>query len=110
MPPKLEQIVLYKWKAGLSPERIAYHFGEFRALVGKVDGLLEVRGGPRKFCYMYPSQDIVWDDALILTWRSAQVFSTWGTHPEHDRLAPGLLADVEKILSFGVEVQGTSGD
>ncbi len=104
MPAKLQQVVLYQWKPGISKERVAYHMTELRGLVGKVDGLLHVQGGPRNACYAYPpGADATYDDVLILTWKSAEVFAGWGKHPEHDRLAPALVVDLTKLLVFTYE-------
>jgi hypothetical protein len=103
MNSKLEQIVLYKWKPAVTRDRVGYHMKEIRALVGKVDGLLSVRGGKGKFCYSHPDAGASWDDGLVLTWADDSSLQKWGTHPEHDRLAPGLIADLERILAFSVE-------
>jgi hypothetical protein len=104
MPAKFQQVVLYQWKPNVTPERVAWHMTEFRGLVGKVDGLLHVQGGHKSHCYGFgPAAAIQYDDILILTWTSAAVFATWGKHPEHDRLAPGLIADLTNLVCFTYE-------
>jgi hypothetical protein len=101
MPNHLIQVVLYQWKPTTTPARINYHLTEIRALVGKVDGLLSVTGGHRDACYNHPADpSLNYEDILILTWADKTAYGKWGTHPEHDRLAPGLVADITRLTSY----------
>ncbi len=97
----LIQVVLYQWKPGTPQSRIDHHLTELRALMGKVDGLLSVTGGHRDACYNHPADaSLNYDDILILTWADKAAFAKWPTHPEHDRLAPGLVADITRLTSY----------
>src|SRR4051794_640523 len=95
----IKQMVLYKWKRDVPAERRQYHLAQVRSFAGKVEGVLNVMEGPRLMSW--PSDE--WDHGLILTWSTRELREAWGKHPEHDRTAPGLVADTERIFSFDFE-------
>jgi hypothetical protein len=94
----IKQMVLYRWKPDVPAERREHHLTQVRAFAGKVEGIIEVLDGPR--VHSWPEE---WDHGLILTWSSRAAREAWDKHPEHDRTAPGLVADTQRILSFDFE-------
>jgi hypothetical protein len=99
---RFQLMVLYEWKSGICPERIAYHARKIRALPGKVPNLLEARFGPRQLGH--PDVDTRrWQHAAVLVFRCAQDYAAFGPTPAHDEVALELVADLERISYVGFE-------
>lgn len=95
-------MVLYDWKPGVEPERVAYHAAKIRALPSLVPGLIEVRFGPR-LCG-HPDEDARgWDHAAVMVFRRHQDFIAFGPTAAHDGVAIELVADLERISYVGFE-------
>jgi hypothetical protein len=94
-------MVLYEWKPGITAERIEHHLRLIRALVGQVPGLIALRVGPRTFGFGPTSEG--WTHAAIMTFRQQADYLTFGKAPAHDRIAPELVADLQRITAIGFE-------
>jgi hypothetical protein len=107
MSAKIQQVVLYQWKPGLSAEHIARHLKDIHSLKNKVQGLIDIQGGSRKESFIYPAgADVLYDHTITFTWADAKAYASWATHPEHARIGPILLPDLAKLISFVYEESG----
>ncbi len=99
---RFQLMVLYAWKPGIGPERIAYHAAKIRALPAKVPNLLAARFGPRLLGH--PAEEANrWHHAAVLVFRSQADFAAFGPTPAHDEVAIALVADLERISYVGFE-------
>jgi hypothetical protein len=99
---RFQLMVLYEWKAGIGPERIAYHAAKIRALAGKVPNLCEARFGPRLLGH--PDADARrWHHAAVLVFKGQGDYAAFGPTPAHDEVAIELITDLERISYVGFE-------
>ena len=93
-------MVLYDWKAGIGPERIAFHAAKIRALPALVPGLIEVRFGPRQ-CGHPEGETSGWDHAAVMVFARLEDYAAFGPTKAHDDVAIELVADLERISYVG---------
>jgi hypothetical protein len=92
-------LVTYRWKAGVTPERIAFHVDKIRALAGRVPGLSAIRIGPCTLGFGPASEGVT--HACVMCFREQADYATFGRSAEHDEIAPALVADLESISAIG---------
>jgi hypothetical protein len=92
-------LVTYRWKPGNTPERIAFHAEKIRRLNGRVPGLLAVRIGPRTLGFGPAAEGVT--HAAVMSFREQADYQAFGASPEHDEIAPALVADLEAISAVG---------
>jgi hypothetical protein len=94
-------LVLYRWKPGVTPERIAHHIRKIRGLNGRVPGMVEVRIGPQTMGFGPASQGVT--HAAVMCFRDQASYQAFGRSPEHDEVAPELVADLAELSAVGFE-------
>jgi hypothetical protein len=98
-PPMFDLMVLYEWKPGTTPQRVEHHFRKIRALAGKVPGLSAIRVGPKTMGHG-PGVE-AYTHGCVMTFDSQDDYNRFGRSPEHDGIAPELVADLQNIFFLG---------
>ena len=97
---RFQLVVLYDWKPGVTPARIAWHADRIRALPRAAPGLIEARFGPR-LCGHPEAETRDWDHAAVLVFDRHADFIALGPTAAHEAVANELVADLERISYVG---------
>lgn len=96
--------VLYAWKPGVTPERIAFHLARIRGLRGRVEGMRDIRVGPRTLAFsLAPLPLDAYTHAAVMSFETQADYARFGRSPEHDEVAPELVADLAQLVAVGFE-------
>jgi len=98
MSKRVEHQVWFKFKPGISDERIEHHAKGLAALKGKIPGILEIKVG-RNFTDRAPGFGL----GLSVTLESKDALEVYGPHPEHKAVAGPLRADCDDVMAVDFE-------
>lgn len=98
MSKPVEHQVWFKFKPGISDERIEHHAKALAALKSKIPGILEIKVG-RNFTDRAPGYGL----GLSVTFESKAALEVYGPHAEHQAVSGPLRTDCDDIKALDFE-------
>ena len=95
----LRHVAWFRFKDGVTPERIEEHLSACRALVGRVPAVLNLECGPN----LSDRADGL-THCIIVSLRDYDALPEYLDHPEHVPVAEALVADVAELRVMDVQV------
>lgn len=92
---------VFRFKPGITAERIEDCFAEMRAMVGRIPGLLDMIHGP------YESPEGLADGfthGFVMTFESAAARDAYLPCPEHERVKAIVVPCLERVVVFDFAV------
>ena len=97
----VKHVVLWSFKAGLSPEKIQESFDLLRALKEKIPFVRDFAGGPN-ISQEGLSQGLT--HGFVMTFSDRKAVSEYLQHPEHTKTVEKALPVIEKLVVVDFEV------
>lgn len=101
-PGTVRHIVLLKLKDDVTPARAADLISEFRALQGKIPGILSIEEGPDMSTEGFSKG---FQRAVIVTFRDRAARDVYLTHPEHEAFKKNNIGSLADLLVMDFEVR-----
>ena len=95
---KVEHQVWFKFKQGISDQRIDHHAKGLAALKNKIPGILELKVG-RNFTDRAPGYLL----GLSVTFTDKAALEVYQPHPEHKAVANPLREDCDSVMALDFE-------
>lgn len=98
--PRVQHMVILKFKPEVTQERIDELFAMVDAMQGKIPGIEYCKGGP----YSSPEGfNQGYTHGFLVTFKDAAARDAYLPHPEHDKVRDALLASIEAAVAFDFE-------
>jgi len=92
-------IVLFKWKAGTSPEAIQKVETELRGLKGKIEGILDLSCGEN-----FSDRAQGFTTGLVVHFTDRAALEAYGPHPAHQHVVQNFIGPIrEDVLAVDYE-------
>jgi hypothetical protein len=98
--PKIQHMVLLKFKPEVTPEKISHLFGLLGELQQLIPGITYYSGGS------YSSDEGLnqgYTHGFLITFESIATRDAYLPHPEHERVKAELLLYIDSVIAFDFE-------
>ncbi|HEY9596669.1 MAG TPA: Dabb family protein [Cyanophyceae cyanobacterium] len=98
--PKIQHMVLLKFKADVTPEKITELFDLLGELQDLISGITYYSGGS------YSSHEGLnqgYTHGFLMTFESVTARDAYLPHPEHERVKAALLPHLDSVIAFDFE-------
>jgi hypothetical protein len=98
--PKIQHMVLLKFKPEVTPEKISHLFGLLGELQQLIPGITYYSGG----CYSSDEGlNQGYTHGFLMTFESIATRDAYLPHPEHERVKAELLLYIDSVIAFDFE-------